>query len=129
MKEVYIFGAGASHACCLTPLGKDLVWNYFEDTSTMYEIGQGGGPSARDLDAKNREYKLFGDFLKSRSAQHYEYWQRCMSEAMAFSPDVGKYQYIDELMEVLYSKGDEQGIKLIKRLTVEHITKTTDELR
>lgn len=129
MKELYIFGAGASHACCRTPLGKDLVWNYFEDTSTMYEIGHGGGPSSRDLDAKNKEYQLFGDFLKSMGGRYYEYWQKCMGESMMFSPEVEKHHYIDEVMEVLNSKGDEQGIKLIKKLTVEHITKMTDEVQ
>jgi hypothetical protein len=129
MKELFVFGAGASHACCRTPLGKDLVWNYFEDTSTMYEIGHGGRPASRDLEAKNREYQLFGDFLKSMGGHYYEYWQKCMGEAMMFSPEIEKYHYIDEVMDILNSKGDEQGIKLIKKLTVEHITKTTDEIQ
>ncbi len=31
IKEVFVFGAGASNASARTPLGKNLGWTYYED--------------------------------------------------------------------------------------------------
>jgi len=126
MKEVFIFGAGASHASGGVPLGKDLVWNYFEDCSTLYEIGSNGKPAPHDIEEKEREFINFGIFLKSikdifPNISEYEKWQQCMSEGEMHIPRIDKKYYIDEIMEALQQRGDKQNIRLIKRLTLEHI--------
>ncbi len=130
MKQIYVFGAGASNASGRAPLGKDLVWSYFEDCSTWYEIGHNGKPASRDLEEKRKEFIAFGEFLKSvadifPNISEYDKWQRCMNDALMYIPRIEKKYYIDEIMEVLYKRGDTKNIKLIKKLTVEHITKTT----
>lgn len=130
IKEVFIFGAGASHASGGTPLGKDLVWNYFEDCSTLYEIGSNGKPASHDIEEKKREFINFGIFLKSikdifPSISEYERWQQCMNEGEMHIPRIDKKYYIDEIMEALLRRGDRQNINLIKRLTLEHIAGTS----
>ena len=51
--KVFVFGAGASYASGRTPLGKDLIWSYFLDCSTLFRI-EGGKPAKEDLKEKNR---------------------------------------------------------------------------
>lgn len=130
MKELFVFGAGASHASGNAPLGKDLVWSYFEDCSLMYEMGTNGKPTQNDLDQKRKEFQEFGEFLKAiedifPNISEYNKWQRCMNEALVHEPQIDKKYYIDEIMDVLYQRGDNKNIELIKRLTVEHIAKST----
>ena len=64
MKELFVFGAGASHASGRTPLGKNLIWDYFEDCSTMYQM-EGGRPAQHDIENKKKEFANFGLFLES----------------------------------------------------------------
>jgi len=130
MKELFVFGAGASNASGRTPLGKNLIWDYFEDCSTLYEIGEGGKPAQHDLEKKKQEFSNFGLFLKSieKKFPHisvHKDWLRCMDDAMMFTPRLEKLYYIDEIMGYLQNENDLKNIELIKRLTLEHIAKAS----
>lgn len=130
MKEIFVFGAGASNDSGDTPLGKDLVWNYFEDCSTLYEIGSNGKPALHDLEDKKKEFINFGIFLKSikdifPNISEHERWQQCMNDAEMYIPRIEKKYYIDEIMEELQQRGDVRNTRLIKRLTLEHIAGTS----
>jgi hypothetical protein len=130
MKEIFVFGAGASHASGGTPLGRDLVWNYFEDCSTLYEIGSNSKPALHDIEQKKREFINFGIFLKSiqdifPDISEYDKWQQCMSNGEMHIPRIEKKYYIDEIMSLLLQRKDKKNINLIRRLTLEHIAGTS----
>ena len=59
MKEVFIFGSGASYASARTPLGEDLAWGYHRDCSRFATVVNG----KRDPDDLKGEEKLFEDFV------------------------------------------------------------------
>jgi hypothetical protein len=129
MKELFIFGAGASNDSGGTPLGKDLVWDYFSDCHGLYQMGNNGKPDPLDLEETKKEFVNFGRFLKSIEKIFpgivlHDKWQNSMNEASMFTLQLEKKYYIDEIMEHLLERGDEENIKLIQRITVEHITKS-----
>ncbi len=128
MKEVFIFGAGASYASARIPLGKDLVWNYFYDCSTWYQV-EGGKPTLDDLNKKGKEFINFGEFLRLADSifpelHEYDNWMKCMKETMMYSPPTGfdKKYYVDEIIRILQRESKIDGIELIRQLTLEHIT-------
>ena len=129
MKELFVFGAGASHASSRTPLGKNLVWDYFTDCHGLYQMGKNGKPDSRALDETEKNFVNFGKFLKSIDKLFpgilvHDKWKKSMNNAMMFIPKIDKKYYIDEIMEELFIQGDFENIKLIQRLTIEHITKS-----
>ena len=89
-KEVFVFGAGASHASRGTPLGKDLIWKYESDCAGLYRM-EGDKPAADDLKEKNTEFMNYGEFLQLFDKVYpglnaYNSWQKEMQEAMSFAP-------------------------------------------
>ena len=68
--KLFMFGAGASCSSGGTPLGKDLVWNYYEDCSTLHEMGANGQPAEANLRDKKIEFEDFGEFLQRIQVQH-----------------------------------------------------------
>jgi len=132
MSELFVFGAGASHASGATPLGKDLVWNYYEDCSTWYEIGSNERPSESDLEHKRKEFSDFGEFLKRIKYRYPDLseiskkWERAMNAGETFIPNIAKTYYIDEIMEHLIQEAKHKNeVGLIKRIAAQHITKTS----
>ena len=117
MKEVFIFGAGASHASAKTPLGQDLVWTYFSDCFEFnVESNRKKFGSLLNFFQSNPKWKEYADELK-----------RCINASTNQIFNVDKKYYVDELMNDLQKKGDKESIKLIKRLTFEHIAETANE--
>ena len=117
MKEVFILGAGASHASAETPLGQDLVWTYFPD---CFEF---------DISSNKRKFGPLLEFFKSKTKwkQYADKLCRCIKDRTICEFDVDKKYYIDELMKDLQREGNGQIINLIKRLTFEHIAETASE--
>ena len=62
--QLFVFGAGASHASGETPLGKDLVWDWYADCSTFLAIGSNGKPVAEAVEEDKKEFESFGQFLR-----------------------------------------------------------------
>lgn len=128
IKEVFVFGAGASNASARTPLGKDLVWAYYESCSTWYEVKH-GKPTEHDLRKKREEFVNYGKFLQLTDGIYpeldaYNRWHKNMNEALMFnSPaEANKKYYIDEMAKVLLEKDNKEGITLVRQLVLEHIT-------
>ena len=133
MRELFIFGAGASYVSGGTPLGKDLVWSYFEDCSTLYQIGPDGyHPAKADLEEKRKDFADFINFLWKMQDRYpalsgiVQKFDKSMEAAESFVLDIGKLYYIDEIMEDLIRDAryaDE--IHLIRRIAAQHITQTS----
>jgi len=131
MKEIFVFGAGASFASGSTPLGKDLVWSYYEDSSLLYEIEQ-GKPARNDLKERNITYDNYGKFLRLAKdvfpeLNEYEKWQNSMNNAMTYhSPATNnKEYYVDEMLRRLQEREDKEGVELVRKLIAEHIGGTS----
>jgi len=129
-KEVFVFGAGASSASGEAPLGKNLVWNYYEDCSTMYRMGNNNKPAEDDLEEKTIEFINYGKFLKLADKvfpelDTYNKWRKEMHEGemLTFPSQLDKRYYVDEMTKILQVKGDLEGVELLKQLTLEHIGK------
>ena len=118
MKEIFIFGAGASNASAGTPLGKDLVWSYPQDCSMWAQTGDNGKRDPTDLKETERMFKDFGDFLKLMEknfpgiSEYYKF-KPSLQTACVYAPQIKKEYYIDEVMKFLQDKNDVQNIKLI----------------
>lgn len=130
MSELFIFGAGASHASGGTPLGKDLVWNYYEDCSTWYAIGSDERPTEADLEDKRREFADFGNFLLKIQDRYpglsgiSQKWDKAMKAGEFFMLNIEKPYYIDEIMEgLILDEKYVDDIHLIKRVASQHISK------
>jgi len=130
MKHVYVFGAGASNASAHAPLGKDLVWNYYEDCSTLYQI-EYGKPTTRDIDEKSMEFINFKKFLVLADEifpelKEVERWLRCMNNAEMYMPPAynNKRYYVDDLLAILIEGKRDDAIGLVRQLILEHITES-----
>lgn len=133
MPELFVFGAGASHASGGTPLGKNLVWNYYEDCSTLYAIGSNGRPTQADLEDKRREFTELGIFFQKiqdrypKLSEISQKWDKAMKAGEYFVLNVEKQYYIDEIMEdLIHDAKYSNDIYLIKRVVSQHISKTSD---
>ncbi len=133
MPELFVFGAGASHASGGTPLGKDLVWNYYEDCSTLYAIGSNGRPTEADLEDKYREFTDLGVFFQKiqnrypKLSEISQKWDKAMRAGEYFVVDIEKQYYIDEIIEdLIHDEKYADDIYLIKRVVSQHISKTSD---
>lgn len=130
-KEVFVFGAGASYASGRTPLGKDLVWDYYESCSGLYRI-ENGKPAKDDLKEKEIEFINYGKFLKLADSIFpelgaYNKWQNAMQEGetLLFPSQLDKKYYVDEITKILQEKGYLEGVELLRQLTLEHIGKAS----
>lgn len=110
MKQVFVLGAGASHASAGTPLGKDLVWKI---------------PPLSEEEEK-RYIKNLLLFVQSipKLSKYIPQVQRMLETGYLESQEIDKEYYIDELMEDLQTEDSSESIKLIKRLTVMHIVES-----
>lgn len=122
MKEVFVFGAGASAASAGTPLGSELVWNYHRATALL-KTEVNGVP---DLSKENEQFKSIPLFLETMIRRFpmlkplKELWEkRGMS---FFGPSLDKNYYIDELLRILLKENNVEGTGLIRQLIFEHIT-------
>lgn len=126
MKEVFIFGAGASHASAGIPfpLGKELVWTYFQHCRDFSEVDGNGQVTSDDME---KILKQFGDlqkFLKSRPEfrEYADQLEQMINGSPTHNFDVPKGRHIDELMNILQKENNQEIIRLIKCLAFKHIT-------
>lgn len=127
-KELFVLGAGASQASGGTPLGRELVWEYYEDCHGLYQIREGGKTDPREVEEIGREYESFGKFLEYIDSLVpglllRDKWHKVIRNAETFVPKVNKQYYIDEICQELFQRKEYQTIALIRRLVTEHITK------
>lgn len=127
IKEIYVFGAGASYASDGAPLGKDLVWKYYEDCSDLYRI-ENGKPAEDDLIEKRIEFENYEKFLLLADdifpgLDANSKWHKRMLEGAVydFPAQLGKKYYVDEMAKLLQLKGNVEGIELLRQLALEHI--------
>ena len=133
MRELFVFGAGASHASGGTPLGKELVWGCYEDCSTWYEIGPDGHhPTKADLEEKRRDFADFINFLRKMQDRYpalsgiVQRLDKAMEAGEFFVLDIDKPYYIDEIMEDLIRDAKHvDEIHLIRRIAAQHITQSS----
>ena len=133
MRELFVFGAGASHVSGGTPLGKELVWGCYEDCSTLYAIGPDGyHPAKADLEEKRRDFADFINFLRKMQDRYpalsgiAQKLDKAMEAGEFFVLDIEKSYYIDEIMEDLVRDAKyADEIHLIRRVAVQHITQSS----
>ncbi len=123
MKEVFVLGAGASHASAGTPLGKDLVW----------EIP----PVPEEEEQKYIKNLLCLVQSIPKLSKYIPQVKRMLETGYLESIKIDKEDYIDELMEDLQKEGSSESTKemtqesikeskkLIKRLTITQIVKSS----
>jgi len=123
VKEIFIFGAGASYASASTPLGSELVWNYHANCGHPIPIINGVPDNSRE----NVRFSNFKKFLPV-AAQYYPElkgelfkWENRGESIYHLRPFNKKY-YVDELLKMVLENGDTEGIEVIKKLILEHIT-------
>jgi len=130
IKEVFIFGAGASYASAGAPLGNELVWSYYSDTCLFNQLNPNGSP---DLAEENIEFINLSKFFDLVEQEYPELkgtksrWkEECKRNNIFFAPyDLNKKYYVDEIVRVFQEKGNSEGVELIRRLTFEHIVGAT----
>lgn len=117
MKEIFVLGAGASHASAGTPLGKDLVWRYYQECSGI-----------DDSEKDKRHFESLLSFLKTKPEfkEYHDSLKEMMDTQYIWELNVDKRHYVDELMEDLQKRNNYNTIKLIKELTVKHITESSN---
>jgi len=132
MSELFVFGAGASHASGGTPLGKDLVWNFCRDCSKWNAVGPDLRPTEKDLEENRRDFIDFINFLPKIENRYPELsgisdkLDKAMEEGELASIDIRKGYYIDEIMEdLIRDRGYTDEVRLIKRIASQHISKTS----
>ncbi|MBN2115700.1 MAG: hypothetical protein JW730_03975 [Anaerolineales bacterium] len=125
MKHVYVFGAGASAASANTPLGSELVWNYPSNCGQVPPINNG----VPDLSEENESFKNFSSFLKLVTTIYPELNslpQNWDNRGMwVFIPQVEKKHYVDEMLEILHLKRNNQGVELVRKLIFEHLVESS----
>jgi len=123
MKEVFVFGAGASYASAGTPLGKNLVWTYHQDCALFFPIGSNGKPTNDSIEEERRHFTDLLAFLRSRPEfmKYANQFERNINEGMVSNFYIEKSYHIDELMNELQKEDNKDSIRLIKRLTAKHI--------
>lgn len=139
MKELFVFGAGASKASAGTPLGSELGWEYFQGTSTFYKM-EGGRPAEDDVIEKKTQYASLREFLcvvekyypkrfageSEKLDKTIESGQTYLSPFLALNEDdSAKKYYIDELLEEIIKKKDLESQHIILRVVFEHIITTS----
>ena len=130
MKEIFVFGAGASFDSAGIPLGQDLAWRYYYNCSDMHEIGD-NGPI---LDKETAEFKNFRHFLELSEITYPELkgiadtWEKDRRESIMNTPfpswpSYGSKKYcVDHFAEVLIRQSDFVGVELLRQIVLEHIT-------
>jgi hypothetical protein len=130
MFEIFVFGAGASYASSGAPLGKDLVWQYYDNCSAWHEVGDNGCPTPDDL---NNNLQEFSDFIVLLQKLEPRYpglsgvsrkLKKAMESGSFSSLNIGKAFYIDEIMEDLIRSGEGREVIFhIRRVASQHIAK------
>lgn len=128
MKEVFIFGAGASNASANTPLGNELVWNYYELAP------QRSLDNTLDSTGENRVYANYAKFLELAEERYPELkgiknkWDKQLERLLSkngwswpFGYGLNKEHYVDEMIRVFQEKGKSDRIELVRELVLEHI--------
>lgn len=131
MKEIYVFGAGASHASGGTPLGNELGWSYFSDTSTLYRM-EHGKPAPDDIKKKKEDFITYKQFLilarkTYPELKEDEKFERALYNGESYFPpyNLAKRYYLDEMLRILHEDKDEKSVRLIKKLVFEHIVESS----
>lgn len=130
MFEVFVFGAGASHASSGSPLGKHLVWQYYDNCSAWHEVGDAGRPTSDDLKNNRQEFSDFIVFLQKLEPRYpglsgvSQKLKEAIESGSFLSLNIDKAFYIDEIMEDLIRRGKgKEEISYIRRVASQHITK------
>lgn len=123
MKEIFVFGAGASAASADTPLGAELVWNYHRDTGLLKPIING----VPDNSAENIRFRNFQKFFElvacyfPKLEMEKDLWEK--RGISFYGPhSLNKNHYVDKLLRILQEENNVEGTRLIKQLIFEHIT-------
>jgi hypothetical protein len=130
MKEVFVFGAGASKDSGNLPLGSELIWYYHQDCFDLTILRNGIADNTRE-NARFRNYEKFLEFagkVYPELAREADKWRT--RGIYMYTPDFlygAKKYYVDEMLERLQREGDLEGTELIRRLIFEHISETSQE--
>lgn len=123
MKEVFVFGAGASKASSDTPLGTQLVWTYCEQTCLAVPIING----MPDTSSEDKKYanllkflKFVGDYYPELKDEVHRFLNRGMK--IFFAPYIlEKKHFVDDLLRVLQEHEDFEHTELVRQLIFEHL--------
>jgi len=132
MKEIYVFGAGASTASAGAPLGRDLGWDYCLQCCKLFEIGSNGKPKQNSIDERKEEFKNYIKFLEIVGKYYSEYKNEAtkaiedISEGATHLPPffIDKKYCIDEILKIIQDNNDEESLKIIKKIIFEHISES-----
>ena len=132
MKEIFVFGAGASKDSGNLPLGSELIWHYHQDCCEAKIIENGIADNTRE----NARFRNFEKFLELAGkvypelASEVEKWRKrgIYMYTPSFLYGTKKY-YVDDMLERLQNEGDIEGTELIRRLIFEHITEKSQDTR
>jgi len=129
MKEVFILGAGASKASGCTPLGNELVWDYYADCTKLKTYNRNGKPDLSKDDEEFRHYKQFLNLVEIHYPELREkgilkkYIER--GDRLYHAPfSLQKEYYVDEILRVIILRNDFEGTELIRNLIYEHIVRS-----
>jgi hypothetical protein len=120
LKEVFVFGAGASKAAANTPLGSELIWMY---PLQCNRFTSRGGPSAP------QRFPEFGKFLEigarifpDELTAERDRWNKLGANEVYYPWTVEhKRHYADNLLKILQEGHDREGTELIRKLIFEHV--------
>ncbi len=119
MKEVIVFGAGASSDCGL-PLGRDLVWKTpAQLMKKIYEHETG------DVDLEFlqfvKHFRNYEEISPQVQREFYRYIQSKKSNELYYPPDLSKLCYVDEILSLAARKNDDTGLKIVQKLIAKHL--------
>jgi hypothetical protein len=108
MKEVYVFGAGASNTAANIPLGSELGWKYFNDCVGVYEV-EGRTPVEHDLKEKLEYLSVFFEFCdviakyfpehKGLKEKAHDTLKKALSDPTPYQ--LSKKYYIEEALKYI----------------------------
>ena len=137
MKELFVFGAGASYASGGAPLGKDLGWRYFHDCCGFRECKEGTlTPTDADREEKTRQYSIwirflscvqdhFPEAIEPKGVREKAIEVLSSIESDAVPSYLPKQYYIDEILKEFQEKADTECARIVKQLIFAHIAETT----
>lgn len=124
MKEIFVFGAGASKASAGTPLGNELVWTYHQDCCEFLSVINGVPDNSEEniIFSNLRKFFVLVGHIFPELSKELEKWENRGIHMYNPPTLLNKKYYVDEILRIVQEKEDIEGTQLIRKLIFEHIT-------
>lgn len=117
MKEVFVFGAGASKAAADAPLGSELVWQY---PAQCDRFTQRSAPTPKERIPDFTRFLEVAAEIFPEKKQELDRWNKLDPQQMFRNLQDKKY-YVDNLLKELQHRGNSEAAESVRKLIFKHI--------